>query len=103
MTPTVTDRPIWTFDPTFNDRPGYGGDLLEGGRCIAFVSDASVAERIVKAVNAHDDLVAALRAVQKIISEAAMTGFNCHDGDWAERLFFSQQATSAALSKASGS
>jgi len=49
---------------------------------------------------AHDDLVAALRAVQKLISEAAMTGFNCHDGDWAERLFFSQQATSAALAKA---
>jgi hypothetical protein len=40
----------------------------------------------------------ALRNVQKIISEAALTGFNHKDGDWADRLFASQQKTSAALS-----
>ena len=40
----------------------------------------------------------ALTNVRKIISEAAATGFNCHDGDWAERLYLSQQKTSAALS-----
>jgi hypothetical protein len=39
----------------------------------------------------------ALRNVQKLISEAAMTGFNHKDGDWPERLFESQQVTSAAL------
>lgn len=46
------------------------------------------------------DLLEALKAVNKLISEAAMTGFNWRDGDWAERLFFSQQATSAAIKKA---
>jgi hypothetical protein len=46
------------------------------------------------------DMLAALQAVNKLISEAALTGFNCHDGDWAERLFHSQQATSTAIKKA---
>ncbi len=45
------------------------------------------------------DVVEALRNVHKIICEAAMTGFNCHDGDWAERLFASQQKTHGALSR----
>lgn len=49
---------------------------------------------------AAPEMLAALKAVNKLISEAAMTGFNCHDGDWAERLFFSQQATHAAIRKA---
>lgn len=49
---------------------------------------------------AASDMLAALRNVQKIISEAAMTGFNCKDGDWPERLFDSQQVTSAAIKKA---
>lgn len=43
------------------------------------------------------ELKAALSAVHRIIVDASMTGFNCHEGDWAERLFFSQQATSRAL------
>lgn len=51
--------------------------------------------------DAFSAMLVALRAVQGIISEAAMTGFNCKDGDWAERLFHSQQATSAAIKKAS--
>lgn len=42
-------------------------------------------------------LVKALEGVRAIISEAAMTGFNYKDGDWAERLFASQATTSAAL------
>lgn len=50
---------------------------------------------------AAPDMLAALRNVNKIISEAAMTGFNCKDGDWPERLFESQQMTSAAIKKAS--
>ncbi len=54
--------------------------------------------QLMRAASAEiEGLRAALRAVQKLISEAAMTGFNCHDGDWAERLFHSQQATSRAL------
>jgi hypothetical protein len=52
---------------------------------------------IVKAVNNHEALIKALKNVQVLISEAAMTGFNWKDGDWAERLFASQQETSAIL------
>jgi hypothetical protein len=51
----------------------------------------------------EDALLAALLNVQKIISEAALTGFNCKDGDWADRLFFSQQKTSAAIARATNS
>jgi len=36
---------------------------------------------------AAPDLLSALLSVNKLISEAAMTGFNCKDGDWPERLF----------------
>lgn len=39
----------------------------------------------------------ALDLVRGIIVEAAMTGFNCHDGDWAERLYASQADTCAAV------
>ncbi len=49
---------------------------------------------------AAPDMLAALQNVQKLISEAAMTGFNHKDGDWPERLFLSQQVTSAAINKA---
>ena len=53
----------------------------------------------------HDaavDMYVALVVVNKLIAEAASTGFNCHDGDWADRLFESQQVTSAALKRARG-
>jgi hypothetical protein len=53
-------------------------------------------------IAAAPDMHAALSAVNKLIAEAAMTGFNWKDGDWAERLFASQQATSAALRRAEG-
>lgn len=46
------------------------------------------------------EVLAALKAVNKIIAEAAMTGFNWKDGDWSERLFRSQQATSRAIKNA---
>lgn len=51
-------------------------------------------------IAAAPDMLAALLNVQKIIAEGAMTGFNCHDGDWAERLFESQQMTSRAIKAA---
>jgi hypothetical protein len=41
--------------------------------------------------------VGALTNVRSLISEAAMTGFNHADGDWPERLFYSQQRTSQVL------
>ncbi|MDP1702614.1 MAG: hypothetical protein Q8L53_16880 [Aestuariivirga sp.] len=50
--------------------------------------------------NAAPDLYEALRNVQKLITEAALTGFNYKDGEWSQKLFESQQQTSAALAKA---
>jgi hypothetical protein len=47
--------------------------------------------------NRINDLECALKSVHSLISEAAKTGFNCHEGDWAERLFYSQRETSDAL------
>lgn len=80
-----------------------GGGILDAGFGVWAWNDAegiANAELVVRAVNAHDEMLAALRNVQKLISEAAMTGFNWKDGDWADRLFFSQQMTSAAIAKA---
>lgn len=39
----------------------------------------------------------AITLVRSIIKDGAMTGFNCHDGDWADRLFRSQSVTFSAL------
>lgn len=61
-----------------------------------------VEEGVARLLSENSKLRAALTNVHKLISEAAMTGFNCHDGDWAERLFASQHLTSAALEKATG-
>jgi len=49
---------------------------------------------------AEQEMLAALEHVRSIIKDAALTGFNHADGDWAERLFASQQVTAAALAKA---
>lgn len=54
----------------------------------------------VSLIAAAPKLYNALAAVNKLISEAAMTGFNWKDGDWAQRLFDSQQETSTALREA---
>ena len=43
------------------------------------------------------ELEAALSTTHRLIVEAAMTGFNCHDGDWAERLFVNQGSINDAL------
>lgn len=41
----------------------------------------------------NQQMRAALMHVRDIIKDGAMTGFNCHDGDWADRLFASQGLT----------
>lgn len=64
------------------------------------VVQAQMVKYILASVNAHDDLVKALENVRAIIVDGAMTGFNYKDGDWAERLFQSQQVTSTVLAKA---
>jgi hypothetical protein len=45
----------------------------------------------------RDALRAAVLHVREIIKDGATTGFNCLDGDWADRLFASQAITYAAL------
>ncbi len=47
-----------------------------------------------------EEMEDALKAVNKLVAEGAATGFNCHEGTWAEDLFYSQQATSSALKRA---
>lgn len=51
-------------------------------------------------MSTQSELLAALKNVRQIISDGALTGFNCHDGDWAERLFASQAQSSAAIKSA---
>lgn len=74
--------------------------------CGLRITDPSIskydAEKVARALSRDalfDEMVAALESVQALISEAASTGFNYKDGDWPERLFFSQRRTSAVLSK----
>lgn len=57
---------------------------------------------VIDMLDVNAQMLSALLKVRKIISEGAMTGFNCHDGDWAKRLYESQQVTSAAIAKAEG-
>lgn len=45
------------------------------------------------------ELIEAMLEVRGCIKDAAMTGFNIHDGDWATRLFESQGRTRAALAQ----
>jgi hypothetical protein len=45
-------------------------------------------------------LVGALTVTRAIVVDGAMTGFNCHDGDWAERLYTNNGAITAAIKEA---
>ena len=87
----------WKADKTnhaciYVDYPSHDGsaardkELLANARLIA----------------AATDMAEALVNVRKIIAEGAMEGFNPEVGTWAQRLFESQQCTSAALARARG-
>lgn len=84
-----------------SDPQGLGA-LLHGNerKPISFTDADQNAVLIAAAVNSYADMFAALVNVRKLISEAALTGFNYLDGNWAERLFASQAVTSAAIAKA---
>jgi hypothetical protein len=73
---------------------------------LAYLAESKVKDWPLEAnarlIAAAPDMLAALRNVQKLIAEAALTGFNYKDGDWPERLFESQQVTSAAIESATG-
>lgn len=62
-------------------------------------TDAFAAWLIPEAIACIREQQAALVAVRAIITEGAATGFNCKDGDWAERLFASQATSHAVLAK----
>ncbi|MEK1893178.1 MAG: hypothetical protein AAAB20_07855 [Rhizobium sp.] len=51
-------------------------------------------------IAAAQDLLDAVLKTRALVAEAALTGFNYADGDWAERLFENQAVLSAAISKA---
>lgn len=74
-------------------RPAKVGDIADA----VLVVIGSIRTDAPRMVERYEQALAQLRAVQKLISEAAMTGFNWQDGDWPQRLFESQQQTSAVL------
>ena len=94
------------YDPTPGGRKNEDGTTTHSLRFPALiltdiVSDQeNVAKKLAAELNAFPDMLDALKKVNGIIAEAAMTGFNYADGDWAERLFQSQQTTIAAIKKA---
>lgn len=63
----------------------------------AYYGDANA-----RLIAAAPDLLEAVRATRALVSEAAATGFNWSDGDWAERLYGNQAVLSAAIAKAEG-
>lgn len=78
-----------------NEARLIGTTRVNAAKIIMWAEDNGVA--IADALDSHDALTKALINVRKIIADGAMTGFNWKDGDWADRLFASQQVTSAAL------
>ena len=69
--------------------------------------DAGPARIVMKEADARliaaaPELYEALERTNGLVAEAAMTGFNFHDGNWAERLFENQATISNALRKARG-
>lgn len=87
---------IWS-DPV-DDKAAKDAFVICARSPIEHRAEASLANG--RLIVAAPDMLAALRNVNKLISEAAMVGFNWKDGDWADRLFASQQVTSAAIRKA---
>lgn len=89
------------------ESPGYyenSGILAADGTTVVGCGEYTIfnSPEDARLMVAAPDMLAALKIVNTLIAEASMTGFNCHDGDWAERLFHSQQATSKAIAKAEG-
>lgn len=100
--PWVLRKMSYGYDLTVQGVGGpgtYGGWFLE---LVYYDGPDDEFEANAKMIAAAPAMYAALLNVRSIIADAAMTGFNCKDGDWAKRLFASQQVTSAAVEKAGG-
>lgn len=52
--------------------------------------------------NAAPQMLEALEKIRAIITEGALVGFQPLEGDWAERLFLSQQESAKAVEAAGG-
>lgn len=50
-------------------------------------SDLLSGEYLERVVEERDRLKKVLTDTRAIVCDGAMTGFNCHDGDWADRLY----------------
>jgi hypothetical protein len=77
--------------------PGHGL-VADCRQCSSFEEERANARLIAAA----PDMLACLIEIRALITEAGLTGFNCHEGDWAERLFATQAASHAAVRKATG-
>lgn len=89
----------------YSDWPGVVGVECASGETIADCShsnDPDLSEANARLIATAPELLEALVATRALVSEAAMTGFNCHDGTWAERLYSNQASLSAAIAKAEG-
>jgi hypothetical protein len=95
----------WVADEIAPDDPAWGAHEIWAQREDdepELVSSHVCGPANARLIAAAPEMFEALLAVNKLIAEGALTGFNCKDGDWAERLFTSQQDTSRALAKAKG-
>lgn len=97
----MDDDPLWRKE-RMAELAAEGTDWVQFLRVVAvaqpFEGDFGICLQL--AADEFERVRAALGATRKLVSEAAMTGFNCHDGDWAERLFANQAAITAALAPA---
>lgn len=92
----------WVIDPCWD----ILGNTDDGNGMVCQITTDAVpraeAEANARLIAAAPELLEACRVTRALVSEAAMTGFNCHDGDWAERLYANQARLSAAIAKATG-
>lgn len=83
---------------------GVTGDLNTADIALVsgFDTNRSLDEEMANArlIAAAPDLLDAVVATRKLVAEAALTGFNYADGNWAERLFANQAVLSAAIKEA---
>ena len=62
----------------------------------------TVCEEMIRDGDRHEacriaNLEGVLQETQRLVTAGAMTGFNRHDGDWAERLYRNQGSIDRAL------
>lgn len=71
-------------------RRHYLVDVARGLRSNALQAAALLSSQAARIL----ELEAVLRTTRTLVSEAALTGFNCHEGKWAEQLYANQAAIS---------